>query len=134
MFWRKVAYRGRKAKIRGENDIWGRKRLIFEEKSCLGVKMADLGEKMIENGGRKCQIFRLEAVLCGKNVQFPGTEVVFRGENTQHGAERGYSGGEKDHIVVKSCRILGKTVYLGHAVFVFRREKCHFEAENGMFK
>ena len=127
MFWRKVAYRGRKAKIRGENDIWGRKRLIFEEKSCLGVKM-------IENGGRKCQIFRLEAVLCGKNVQFPGTEVVFRGENTQHGAERGYSGGEKDHIVVKSCRILGKTVYLGHAVFVFRREKCHFEAENGMFK
>ena len=86
---------GRKAKIRGENDIWGRKRLIFEEKSCLGVKMSDLGEKMIENGGRKCQIFRLEAVLCGKNVQFPGTEVVFRGENTQHGAERGYSGGRK---------------------------------------
>ena len=95
MFWRKVAYRGRKAKIRGENDIWGRKRLIFEEKSCLGVKMSDLVEKMIENGGRKCQIFRLEAVLCGKNVQFPGTEVVFRGENTQHGAERGYSGGRK---------------------------------------
>ena len=88
MFWRKVAYRGRKAKIRGENDIWGRKRLIFEEKSCLG-------EKMIENGGRKCQIFWLEAVLCGKNVQFPGTEVVFRGENTQHRAERGYSGGRK---------------------------------------
>ena len=134
MFWRKVAYRGRKAKIRGEIVDWSKSLHMVEEGRGGGGKMSDVGEKMIENGGRKCQIFRLEAVLCGKNVQFPGTEVVFRGENTQHGAERGYSGGEKDHIVVKSCRILGKTVYLGHAVFVFRREKCHFEAENGMFK
>ena len=48
--------------------------------------------------------------------------------------QRGGILGEKDHIVGKSCRMLGKTVNLGHAVFVFRREKCHFEAENGMFK
>ena len=39
-----MAYRGRKAKIRGENDILGSKRLIFEVKSCLGVKMSVLGE------------------------------------------------------------------------------------------
>ena len=89
-----MLFGGKNVLFYGGNGILGSKH-IFGVKRYLGEKMSDLGEKMIENGGRKCQIFRLEAVLCGKNVQFPGTEVVFRGENTQHGAERGYSGGRK---------------------------------------
>ena len=134
MFWRTVAYRGRKAKIRGENDIWGRKRLIFEEKSCLGVKMSDLGEKMIENGGKKVSNFSARSGTLRQKRPISWDRSGISGRKYTTWGREGVFWGEKDHIVVKSCRILGKTVYLGHAVFVFRREKCHFEAENGMFK